>query len=104
MILIYFKDHELYYRFAVFLLYKYIWLDNDKDRNDLDGQISNEKDQKRFLEDLTSLYIPEQLITYWYLHFNKSNITYDKIIRIAQRYTYQPDELWKRLYKKYVKK
>jgi len=97
----YYQNEELYISLAIWNLYKYIYLP-EQDREKLNQQVLESKNPKNLIDELTSAYQPDQLLAYWYLHFGPEKATVEHVNKITTRYTNHYEELWKRLYKKYV--
>ncbi len=97
----YYQNEELYISLAIWNLYKYIYLP-EQDRGKLNQQVLESKNPKNLIDELTSAYQPDQLLAYWYLHFGPEKATVEHVNKITTRYTNHYEELWKRLYKKYV--
>ena len=98
----YFKGVELYLRTAIWNIYKYEYLIDDEERDDLDSELAESEDEKGFLENLTNVFEPRDLLMRWYIHYNPTNATDEFVDRTIEKYTNWEDVLFKRLYRKYV--
>lgn len=100
----FFNDADLFIRLAIWIDYKYDRLTTEEERIDLDEQLDKSDDKIGFLDNITSLYIPDKMLAYWYLHFSPDKARIDLIDEISKRYSRNYDLLWDRLYKRYVLK
>lgn len=99
----YFKESQFYVRLAIWILYKYNWLKTDQERLELQQQYEKANNKKVFIDDLTSVYVPDELLMYWFRHFNPSKAEVNHVLKVISKYNNHLDEMWRRLYKKYIK-
>lgn len=101
----YFTKIELYLRLAIWINYKYDYIQTAKDRADLmaeyaaksaDGAVA----AKEFLVKLTDAFDTTALLTQWYQHFAPAKVA--DVDTHLQTYINCEGQLFNKLYKKYV--
>lgn len=101
----FFEDYELYMRLPVWILYKYDYIQNQKDRSILDNDVRIIKDYKKtkfYLRNITNVYEPKELLKYWFLHFNPQKANDEHIESIIFKYRTYEELLFARLYRNYI--
>ena len=93
---------DFYISLANLIIYKEAWLKTEPAKIAFDREIQIKG--KNFIEEVIGMYLPDQMISYWYLHFCPAKATLDNITSVAHRYSNHMDVLWQRMYKKYVLK
>jgi hypothetical protein len=98
----YFADAELYLNLANWINYKYAWLKSEKERTELDNELKKSKAKREFLNKITAVYSPEDVLMQWYNHFEPSKANSEHIDLITTKYSSDYPKMWKNLYHKYV--
>ena len=119
----FFEGVELYLRNAIWNQYKYEYIDTtinndpaieeDRDikaeekREELEARYAAADDKKKFLEDMTDVFEPRDLLIRWYYHFNPEKLDEERndipiIDDFLEEYVGHLDTLFNDLYRKYV--
>lgn len=102
----YFFGLELYLRSAIWINYKYEYLNTIEERNKLEQELKQNKDKKLYLCMITDSFEVETLVEKWYHHFNPNKLTsrenFIEYILNKTQYIAHPDHLFNQLYRKYV--
>jgi hypothetical protein len=96
----FYTELELYLRTAILIDYIYNYNLNEKERKIFLEDLMCK--DKKYFDEFTSTFDSEYLLSCWYTHFNKKQI--NSIDTILQKYIYAENELFNKLYIKYVNK
>ena len=79
-----FKDLELLLRLATWIEFIYVYSvkegsneGSNKVRKELVNKYDKAKDKKKFLEEMTDIFLPKQMLESWYLHHNPDKVDKD---------------------------
>jgi len=95
-------DVDLLVQTAIWVDYMHTWLRSEKDQKDFIRQFEGKADKLAFIDEITSVYDPNKMVAYFYLHFNPELATVAHVENTVKRYGSNMDELWQRLYSKYI--
>ena len=100
----YYSGLELYLRIAIWLSYKYEYIQSQEERNNLDDELHQNKKRKEYLDTMTDSFEPRDLVEKWYHHFNPIKIKPGFIDYVMNKpqYLAHPDCIFNQLYHKYV--
>lgn len=96
----YWQGPEALIRAAGYILYKYGRLATRVERMDLDREVVDRGQE--YLDDLTGVIVPENMVKYWYKHYNLAKATDEHVTRLLWKYTQAYDTLFNTMYRKYV--
>ncbi len=100
----YYYGLELYLRLAIWINYKYEYLQNEEERDTLDQEFQQSKNKKEYIDSMTEAFEIHSFVEKWYQHFNPNKLKpgFVDYVMNKPQYLAHPDFLFNQLYRKYV--
>lgn len=100
----YYTGLELYLRAAIWISYKYEYIQTPEERTTLDDEFRENKKKREYLDSVTDTFEPRSFVEKWYQHFNPQKLQpgFIDYVMNKPRYLAHPDCIFNQLYRKYV--